>query len=89
VGGIASRLDGLNVDMVKIKPIPSNDELKKRGYNIRSEKDLKILYSVDMTDSVILVTSDDDFRGDVKGINAEIKSPENYLYEKEKKKRRI
>ena len=76
---IAARLDELNVNVIRISPVPSDDELKKMGYRIRDDEDLKILYSVSMTDSVTLVTRDDDFSGDVAGIKARIMDPESYL----------
>ena len=53
------------------------------GYDIRDDDDLKILYSVNMTDSVILVTKDDDFKGNVAGIKARIMDPKSYFYEKD------
>jgi len=78
---IAAKLKGLGLKVIPIKPIPTDDELKARGYRIRDNKDLKILYSVNMTESVILVTRDDDFDGNVKGITAKIMDPMNYFHE--------
>jgi len=80
-GEIAMKLKELG-PVIKISPVPSNEELLKK-YRVCDLNDLKILYSVDMTDSVILVTYDDDFMGDVRGIKAEIMRPDNYLYEEE------
>jgi len=78
------KLRELSPEIIDISPVPSNEELEKR-YKIRSLKDLKILYSVEMTDSVILVTLDDDFT-DVKGLKAKIMRPGEYLFEDKKKK---
>jgi predicted nucleic acid-binding protein len=66
--------------VVRISPVPPEEELLKR-YRIRDRDDLRILYSVEMTNSVILVTYDDDFSGDIGCITAEIMRPENYLYD--------
>lgn len=72
---------GLNVPIVKIHPIPDEHALQSR-YGIRDIGDAKILYSVETTESVILVTYDDDyFDGNVKGLNLEIMDPAVYLYE--------
>jgi predicted nucleic acid-binding protein len=86
---IAAKLRELG-PVIRIKPVPSGEELLKR-YSMRDAEDLKILYSVEMTNSVILVTYDDDFTGDVKGITARIMRPEIYLYDgrpAERKRRR-
>lgn len=73
----------LNPTVVLVKPLPSDEELAER-YKIRDGSDFAILYSVDMTDSEILVTYDDDFFAiGVEGIEAEILDPVAYLYEKE------
>jgi predicted nucleic acid-binding protein len=78
------RLRELCPQIIEVKPMPSVDELQKR-YKIRDVKDLKILYSVEMTDSVILVTYDDDFFDSVEGVTARIIRPADYLYEDESK----
>jgi predicted nucleic acid-binding protein len=78
---IAAKLQGLCPEIIKITPIPPEEDLEKK-YKVRDKTDLKILYSVDITDSVILVTYDKDFFGDVWGVKAEIMRPENYLHEK-------
>ena len=72
--------------IINISPVPSDSDLLKK-YRIRDAKDLKILYSVDMTDSVILVTMDDDFT-DVEGLKALIMDPPQYLREKGGKKKK-
>ena len=72
-------------DVIELKPIPCMNELLKK-YKIRDPKDMKILYSVDMTDSVIIVTYDDDFLdGGVEGIKARIMHPKDYLEEVKEK----
>ncbi|MCL2142675.1 MAG: type II toxin-antitoxin system VapC family toxin [Methanomassiliicoccaceae archaeon] len=78
---IDAKLRELSVDVVHIRPIPTDNELKAMGYSIRDDDDLKILYSADITNSVILVTKDDDFRGDVKGIKAKVMTSKSYLHE--------
>lgn len=77
-------LKGITPHIIDISPVPPDSELMKK-YKIRDQKDLKILYSVDMTDSVILVTMDDDF-SDVKGMKAKIMNPAEYLRDDGKKK---
>lgn len=78
---IEQAISGLNVPIVKIRPIPDEYALQAR-YGIRDIGDAKILYSVETTESVILVTYDDDyFDGNVKGLNLEIMDPTVYLYE--------
>jgi len=78
---ITAKLSALSPKIIKISPIPSDEELLKR-YRIRDTNDLKILYSVEMTDSVILITYDDDF-SDIEGVKAKIMDPVEYLYEDE------
>ena len=78
---ISEKLTILSPNVVKISPIPPDEELLKK-YKIGDTNDLKILYSVEMTDSVILVTYDDDF-SDIEGVRAKIWSPVEYLYENE------
>lgn len=74
-------LDELNVPIVKVGPAPPASELQKK-YGIRDIKDGKILYSVETTDSLILVTYDDDyFDGKLHGLDVEIMDPVVYLYE--------
>ena len=74
-------IDSLGVEIVKVGPPPSKEELQRR-YGIRDIKDGKILYSVETTQSVILVTYDDDyFDGKVHGLDTEIMDPVVYLYE--------
>jgi predicted nucleic acid-binding protein len=80
---MSRKLKELSPEIIDISPVPSNDELKKR-YKIRDLEDMKILYSVEMTNSVILVTLDDDF-SDVKGLKAKIMRPGEYLYEEKGK----
>jgi len=79
---IAAKLKGICPELIRITPIPPEDELAER-YRIRDKTDLKILYSVEITESVILVTYDKDFFGDVWGVKAEILRPGDYLCEKE------
>jgi len=81
---MSGMLKELSSEIIKITPVPSNEELAER-YKIRDKKDLKILYSVEMTDSVILVTYDDDFFDNVEGVKAEIMYPADYLREDERK----
>jgi len=57
---IAESLLELPVEIIVLNPIPSVKKLAEKYY-IRDPDDLKILYSADMTDSVILVTDDHDF----------------------------
>jgi len=80
---ISNKLIEICPGIINISPVPSEEELLKK-YNIRDKSDLKILYSVEMTDSVILVTLDDDFT-DVKNLRAKIMRPGEYLYEESKK----
>ncbi|MCL2712515.1 MAG: hypothetical protein FWD37_04495 [Methanomassiliicoccaceae archaeon] len=54
------KLNNISPSIIELKPIPSVEELMKK-YNIRDKRDLKILYSADKTDSVILITQDKDF----------------------------
>jgi hypothetical protein len=78
---IAAKLAELNIDIIPVGPVPDPSELRKMGYRVRHDRDLKILYSVNMTDSVILVTRDDHFKGDIKGIKAKIMNPKSYVNE--------
>lgn len=78
---IEQAISGLDVPIVEIRPIPDEHALQAR-YGIRDIGDAKILYSVETTGSVILVTYDDDyFDGNVKGLDLEIMDPTVYLYE--------
>ena len=73
-------LDELNPIIQYVDPV-ENEALIDQ-YRIRDQNDLKILYSVDTTESEILVTYDDDFFAvGVEGIEAEIMDPVAYLYE--------
>jgi len=76
------RLKELCPHIIEVRPMPSAEELQRK-YKIRDLKDVKILYSVEMTNSVILVTYDDDFFDGVEGVNAKIVKPVDYLYEAE------
>jgi len=67
--------------IIDISPIPSDTDLLKK-FKIRDIDDLKILYSVEVTNSEILVTMDEDF-SEVEGIKAKIMKPTEYLYEGE------
>lgn len=74
-------IDSLDVPVIVLSPPPSKTELQRR-YGIRDINDGKILYSVEMTDSVILVTYDDDFfDGRISGLDVEVMDPTFYLYE--------
>jgi len=84
-GYISQELKSVQPNIIDISPIPSDADLLKK-YKIRDKTDLKILYSVDMTDSVILVTMDDDF-SDVEGLKARIMEPKEYLTDKGKKEK--
>jgi len=75
----------ISPEIIDIGPVPDVDELKKM-YSIRDPKDLPILYSADMTDSVILVTDDKDFET-AEGIKAEIMGLLRYIYEDDFKDR--
>ena len=86
---IASKLLEISPEIIQISPVPPTEDLLMR-YKIRDLSDLKILYSVEMTESVILVTMDDDF-SDVTDLKAKIMRPGDYLFEKngrERKKQR-
>jgi len=72
------KLKEISDHIIELKPIPSVKELAER-YRIRDIGDLKILYSVEMTDSVILVTYDDDFFDGVEGLKARIMRPYRYV----------
>ena len=75
------KIDGLGVPIISIGPAPSGKDLQRR-YGIRDIKDGKILYSVETTESVILVTYDDDFfDGKLKGVDVEVMDPVVYLFE--------
>jgi len=73
-------LNEISFEIMELKPIPSADELAKK-YKIRDKRDLKILFSADMTDSVIIITQDKDFFEGVEGIKARI--IDIYEYDKE------
>jgi len=77
---MSRKLKELSPEIIDVSSVPSNEELKKK-YKIRDLEDMKILYSVEMTNSVILVTLDDDF-SDVDGLRAKIMRPGEYLYER-------
>ena len=64
-----------------ISPIPDVIDLKKM-FEIDDEDDLKILWSAQMTNSVIIVTSDKHYFH-VSGVSARILTPDEYLYEEE------
>lgn len=69
-------------DVVEIDIIPL-EELKKR-YKMRDESDLETLYSVDMTNSEILVTGDDDFfdaKNPPQGVKVQFMRLNDYLEE--------
>jgi len=82
---MSGKLKMIAPEIISISPVPSEKDLMKK-YRIRDKNDLKILYSVDMTDSVILVTVDDDF-SDIEGLKAKVMRPTEYLFEQEKVKR--
>ena len=74
-------LEGIGAPIFYLGKIPPLDELKRRYY-IRDDNDYKVLYSVDLTGSTIVVTYDDDFfDGKVSGVDAEFMDPVVYLYE--------
>lgn len=77
---IIARVKELCPNVVEIAIVPL-EELRRR-YSIRDESDLEILYSADMLDADILVTSDRDFldpKMPPKGIRAIIMRPLEYL----------
>ena len=77
---IISRVRELCPNVVEIAIVPL-EELRGR-YIMRDESDLEILYSADMLDADILVSSDDDFfdpKRPPKGIRAKIMRPMDYL----------
>ncbi|MCL2607692.1 MAG: PIN domain-containing protein [Methanomassiliicoccaceae archaeon] len=82
---IAAKIRELDLKIISIKPIPSDDELKAAGYAIRDDDDLKILYSVSTINADIFVTRDDDFKGDVRGIRAKIMDPVSYIREEDRR----
>ena len=81
ISELQRKIDGLGVPIISIGPAPSAKDLQRR-YGIRDIKDGKILYSVETTESVILVTYDDDFfDGKLKGVDVEVMDPVVYLFE--------
>ena len=79
--GIRSKLVLLAGEPIVLEPIPSDEELG-RIIEIEDPKDRKIVYSSNMTDSVILLTSDHHFYR-VVGLKARVLKPDEYLYEDE------
>ena len=78
---LQSKIDGLGVPIISIGPAPSAKDLQRK-YGIRDIEDGKILYSVETTESVILVTYDDDFFDrKLKGVDVEVMDPVVYLFE--------
>ena len=75
-----AKLKKISPEIIKISPVPPNKELMKL-YKIRDRGDLKILYSAEITNSVIIVTQDKDF-SDVEGVRATIMNPKEYVFEK-------
>ena len=76
-------LEDLGVPIYDLGEPPSASELQER-YGIRDIDDSKILYSVETTDSVILVTYDDDYFDEgIHGLDLEIMDPLFYLYEED------
>ena len=84
---VSGNLVEISPKIIKITPMPSKEELLKR-YQIRDEKDLQILFSVDKTKSVILVTMDKDFEN-ATGVEAVIMDPKEYLQERGQKRKKI
>jgi predicted nucleic acid-binding protein len=80
ISTMRTRLNDISSEIINLKPIPSIGELKKK-YKIRDVRDLKILYSADITDSVIVITQDKDFFAGVDGIHAKVM--DIYEYDKE------
>jgi len=78
---IRARLTGIAGDPIVISPIPDILDLKKM-FEIDDEDDLKILWSAQMTNSVIIVTSDRHYFH-VSGVRARILRPDEYLYEED------
>ena len=77
---IISRVKELCPNVVEIAIVPL-DELRER-YFVRDESDLEILYSADMLNADILITSDDDFFDEQRpprGIRATFMRPMEYL----------
>lgn len=67
-------------DVVRVDLVPL--EVMKALYRIRDDDDLEILYSADMTDSEIILSSDRDFFDKSKpilGINAKIMNVNDYM----------
>ena len=78
---IEARLTALVGQPIVLEPIPTDDILAKM-IEIDDDKDRKIAYSSNQTDSVILVTSDHHFYR-VVGLKARVLKPHEYLYEDE------
>lgn len=81
---IIAKVRELCPNVVEIAIMPLND-LKAR-YSLRDESDLEVLYSADVLDADILITSDEDFYDPdrpVKGIRAKIMRPSEYLRRKQ------
>ncbi len=79
---ILEKLHELRPEPIVLELAPES-ELRDRYY-IRDEKDYKILFSVDKTNSELLVTGDNDYfdkERPVRGIRARIMRPRQYLDE--------
>lgn len=77
---IIEKVRTLCPNVVEIAIVPL-EELRER-YSMRDESDLEILYSADMLDADLLITSDKDFFDEErppKGIRAKIMRPMEYL----------
>lgn len=66
---------------IVIQPIPPIEELRKT-IRMDDDDDLKIVYSSNITDSVILITRDHHFYR-VTGLKARVLTPDEYIYEEE------
>ena len=78
---IKAFLANISETVIQLKPLPELEELVKK-YKIRDSNDLQILYSAEMTKSVILITRDKDF-DDAEGLDIELMDMVKYLYEHE------
>ncbi len=74
-----------NVVDIAILPL---EELRER-YSMRDESDLEILYSVDMLNADVFITSDNDFfdeKRPPRGIRAKVIRPSDYMKKDDKRK---
>lgn len=79
---ISDAIFAMNPEVVMVDILPV-EELSKR-YSIRDESDLETLYSIDMSDTEIFLTGDDDFYDPIRpptGVSVRFMRPREYLDE--------